>query len=129
MRSSSANYCFEGRLDGSLLFRYESLTAATKALREHGVKMITEEFRPGDWKDLNITQVPKEEVMDTHFFDQTVAAPWLEKHRQPPSSDFISKMVILHQEYHSHGISRKELRDAYDKHLGELLSHLYKMEA
>ena len=34
----------------------------------------------------------------------------------------LSKMVILHQEYHSHGITRNEIRNAYDKHLGELLS-------
>ena len=33
-----------------------------------------------------------------------------------------SKMVILHQEYHSHGITRKEIRNAYDKHLGGLES-------
>ena len=31
-------------------------------------------------------------------------------------------MVILHQEYHSHGITHNEIRNAYDKHLGELLS-------
>ena len=34
----------------------------------------------------------------------------------------LKKLIILHHVYHSHGISRKEIRAAYDKCLGSLLS-------
>ena len=34
----------------------------------------------------------------------------------------LSKLIILHQEYHSHGITRKEIRGSYERHLGALLS-------
>lgn len=47
---------------------------------------------------------------------------------QPPSvttnqdDTSLRQLIILHHVYHSHGISRKEIRAAYDKHLGSLLS-------
>ena len=48
--------------------------------------------------------------------------------KQPPSitttqdDTSLKKLIILHHVYHSHGISRKEIRAAYDKCLGSLLS-------
>ena len=78
--------CFEGRLNGHVIFRYEGSGKALSALRKQLVPVTTRTFKAGaHWQDLNLhANVPRTADMELGFFhDAHGASDWLSTHQQP----------------------------------------------